>query len=200
MPRSKVEANGRPRVRHHRRVPSTSVGARAGTAHSSRCKAAPSALRSDGCERCDRALRRGGRCSGSLPLSEIVTRGGPTSGPQDHYVTALVDAIIDGAEEKLGTDTVVLDLREFVDSFDALVISAGRNDRQVRAIAEEIERRVHLAVGVKPTRLEGWDTAEWIALDYGDVIVHVFDLETRDYYDLEHLWSAAPVFRPTPRR
>jgi ribosome-associated protein len=91
---------------------------------------------------------------------------------------------------------VVLDLREFVDSFDALVITSGRNDRQVRAIAEEVERLVDVALGVKPLHVEGWASAEWIALDYGDVIVHVFDEETRDYYDLEHLWSAAPAYRP----
>jgi ribosome-associated protein len=100
-----------------------------------------------------------------------------------------------GAESKLGDDTVVLDLRGFVDSFDALVLASGRSDRQVRAIAEEIERLVEQSLGVKPTRVEGWDAAEWIALDYGDVIVHVFDEAARDYYDLEHLWNAAPAFR-----
>ena len=125
---------------------------------------------------------------------------GPQRGPYDKFVSGLIDAVIDGAEEKLSDDTVVLDLREFVDSFDALVIAAGRNDRQVRAIAQEIERRVHLVMGIKPTRLEGWASAEWIALDYGDVIVHVFDLETRGYYDLEHLWSAAPASRPAHQR
>jgi ribosome-associated protein len=129
-----------------------------------------------------------------------VTSGGTVRGPQDRYVSALVDAALDGADEKLSVDTVVLDLREFVDSFDALVIAAGRNDRQVRSIAEEIERRVYVATRVKPTRVEGWTSAQWIALDYGDVIVHVFDLETRDYYDLEHLWSAAPTFRPAHQR
>ena len=96
----------------------------------------------------------------------------------------------------MGLDTVVLDLREFVDSFDALVIVAGRTDRQVRAIAEEIERRCALRPGTSPVHVEGWDGAQWIALDYGDVIVHVFDEITREYYDLEHLWSAAPAFRP----
>jgi ribosome-associated protein len=125
-----------------------------------------------------------------------VTSGGSVHGPQDLFVSSVIDAVIEGADEKLSVDTVVLDLREFVDSFDALVIAAGRNDRQVRSITEEIERRVHLAIGIKPARVEGWSTAQWIALDYGDVIVHVFDLETRDYYDLEHLWSAAPAFRP----
>jgi ribosome-associated protein len=129
-----------------------------------------------------------------------VTSGGSVCGPQDRFVSALVDAAIEGAGEKLSVDTVVLDLREFVDSFDALVIAAGRNDRQVRSIAEEVERRVLLALGLKPTRVEGWTSAQWIALDYGDVIVHIFDEETRDYYDLEHLWSAAPAFRPVSQR
>jgi ribosome-associated protein len=115
-------------------------------------------------------------------------------------VVALVDAAIEGADEKLSVDTVVLDLRDFVDSFDALVIAAGRNDRQVRALAEEIERRIHRALDLKPIRVEGWGSAQWIALDYGDVIVHVFDEETREYYDLEHLWSAAPAFRPAHQR
>jgi len=129
-----------------------------------------------------------------------VTSGGSVRGPQAQFVSTLVDAAVEGAEEKLGVDTVVLDLREFVDSFDALIVTAGRNDRQVRAIAEEVERLVDLALGLKPTRVEGWTSAQWIALDYGDVIVHVFDLETRDYYDLEHLWSAAPAFRPAHQR
>jgi len=129
-----------------------------------------------------------------------VTSGGSVRGPQAQFVSTLIDAAVEGAEEKLGVDTVVLDLREFVDSFDALIVTAGRNDRQVRAIAEEVERLVDLALGLKPTRVEGWTSAQWIALDYGDVIVHVFDLETRDYYDLEHLWSAAPAFRPAHQR
>lgn len=110
-------------------------------------------------------------------------------------VAALIDAALQGADDKLGHDTVVLDLREFVDSFDALILSSGRNDRQVRSIAEEVERLVDIAIGIKPLRVEGWAAGEWIALDYGDVIVHVFDEATRDYYDLEHLWSAAPAYR-----
>lgn len=79
---------------------------------------------------------------------------------------------------------------------DALFVTSGRNDRQVRALADEIERQVELALDVKPTRIEGLTTGEWVALDYGDVIVHVFLEAAREYYDLEHLWSAAPTFRP----
>ena len=111
------------------------------------------------------------------------------------FVTSVVEAALAGADEKLGLDSVVLDLRELVDSFDVLVVASGRNDRQVRAIAEEIERLVDGVAGVKPLRVEGWASGEWIALDYGDVIVHVFDETSRDYYDLEHLWNAAPAYR-----
>jgi ribosome-associated protein len=108
----------------------------------------------------------------------------------------LINAAVMAAEDKLARDTVVLDLRELVDSFDVLVVASGRNDRQVRAIAEEVERLVEIALDVRPLHVEGWTSAEWIALDYGDVIVHVFDEAAREYYDLEHLWSAAPAFRP----
>jgi ribosome-associated protein len=126
----------------------------------------------------------------------LVTSGETARGPHSLFVAALINAAVMAAEDKLARDTVVLDLRELVDSFDALVVASGRNDRQVRAIAEEVERLVEIAVKMKPIHVEGVAGAEWIALDYGDVIVHVFDEAAREYYDLEHLWSAAPAFRP----
>ena len=129
-----------------------------------------------------------------------MNAGEVTRGPHSSFVAALTNAAMVAAEDKLAEDTIVLDLRELVDSFDALVVASGRNDRQVRAIAEEVERLVELALGVKPIRVEGWTAAEWIALDYGDVIVHVFHEAAREYYDLEHLWSAAPAFRHEPIR
>jgi ribosome-associated protein len=116
-------------------------------------------------------------------------------GPHSGYVAALINAAVVAAEDKLARDTVVLDLRALVDSFDVLIVTSGRNDRQVRAIAEEVERLVEIALDMKPIHVEGWTSAEWIALDYGDVIVHVFDEAAREYYDLEHLWSAAPATR-----
>ena len=125
----------------------------------------------------------------------MVTSGEASRGPHSDFVAALVNAAVMAAEDKLGRDTVMLDLRGLVDSFDALIIASGRNDRQVRAIAEEVERLVEIALEVKPLRVEGWTSAEWIALDYGDVIVHVFDEAAREYYDLEHLWNAAPASR-----
>ena len=129
-----------------------------------------------------------------------MNAGEEARGPHTSFVAALTNAAMIAAEDKLAEDTVVLDLRGLVDSFDALVVASGRNDRQVRAIAEEVERLVELALGVRPIRVEGWTAAEWIALDYGDVIVHVFHEAAREYYDLEHLWSAAPAFRHEPIR
>ncbi|MGH3731864.1 MAG: ribosome silencing factor [Acidimicrobiales bacterium] len=129
-----------------------------------------------------------------------MTSGELSRATYSPYVTTLLIATVGATEEKLGDDTVILDVRELVDAFDALVVTSGRNDRQVRAIAEEIERLIEIALGVKPIRVEGFDTAEWVALDYGDVIVHVFDEGTREFYDLEHLWNAAPALRPQTAR
>jgi ribosome-associated protein len=74
---------------------------------------------------------------------------------------------------------------------DLFVITAGRTDRQVRTITEEVERVAKLRCGRGPIRIEGLSDARWVLMDFGDVVVHVFDEETRAYYDLEHLWSAA---------
>jgi ribosome-associated protein len=126
--------------------------------------------------------------------------GGDVRSPQSFLVTAVLDAAILGADEKLGGDTVVLDLRGLQETFDAIVVTSGRNDRQVRAIADEIEHQVERSLDVKPSRVEGLTTGEWVAIDYGDVIIHVFLDAAREYYDLEHLWSAAPAFRPQLQR
>jgi ribosome-associated protein len=72
------------------------------------------------------------------------------------------------------------------------VISSGSNDRQVRAIAEEVERQVKDRGGPSPRAIEGLNDARWVLMDYGDFIVHVFNEEARTFYDLERLWSDAP--------
>jgi ribosome-associated protein len=75
---------------------------------------------------------------------------------------------------------------------DSFVITSAPNDRLVRTIAEEVERRVKEAGGPAPLRVEGLREAEWVLLDYGDFVVHVFLEETRRFYDLERLWADAP--------
>ncbi|MEA2843724.1 MAG: ribosome-associated protein [Actinomycetota bacterium] len=96
------------------------------------------------------------------------------------------------ASSKGGEDTMVLEVGSILAITDAFVITSGRNHRQVDAIAEEIEAQLGRDAGIKPLRTEGRDQDEWVLLDYGDFVVHVFLDETRRYFDLERLWSDAP--------
>jgi ribosome-associated protein len=96
------------------------------------------------------------------------------------------------ADSKSGEDTVILAVGEMLGITDAFVITSGRNTRQVRTIADEVERQVKEAGGSAPLRVEGLDDARWILMDYGDYLVHVFLDEAREFYDLEHLWATAP--------
>ncbi len=98
----------------------------------------------------------------------------------------------ESADAKLGHQTVVLAMTELFGVVDAFVITSASNTRHVRTLVEEIERQVKAAHGETPTRLEGLADASWVLMDYADFIVHVFLQETREYYDLEHLWSGAP--------
>ena len=96
------------------------------------------------------------------------------------------------ADAKLGYDTVVLAMEELFGVVDAFVITSAPNTRHVRTLVDEIEKGVKEAHGVAPLRTEGLADATWVLMDYGDFIAHVFLQETREYYDLEHLWSGAP--------
>lgn len=87
---------------------------------------------------------------------------------------------------------VVLDVGDIIAITDAFVIASGTNARQVRTICDEVELALHVEAGVKPRSVEGLADASWVLLDYGDLVVHVFLQETRDFYDLERLWSDAP--------
>ncbi len=99
------------------------------------------------------------------------------------------------ADEKLGKDTVLLDVGALLGITDIFVITSGSNYRQVRAIVEEIQEQMHLLDGPKPQTIEGKEFQEggiWVLMDYGGFVVHVFDDETRALYDLERLWNDCP--------
>jgi ribosome-associated protein len=96
------------------------------------------------------------------------------------------------ASAKGGEDTVIIEVGAVLAITDAFVITSGRNNRQVKTIAEEVEARLKAEGGIAPLRVEGLGDSQWILLDYGDLVVHVFLDETRRYYDLERLWSDAP--------
>ena len=96
------------------------------------------------------------------------------------------------ASAKGGEDTVIIEVGLVLAITDAFVITSGRNSRQVKTIAEEVEARLKADGDIKPLRVEGLSDSHWILLDYGDLVIHVFLDETREYYDLERLWSDAP--------
>jgi ribosome-associated protein len=95
------------------------------------------------------------------------------------------------ASAKQARDVLVLDVRELIVITDYFVIATGTSDRQVRTIAEEIERAVRDR-GMKPVRREGEREGRWVLLDFVDFVAHVFLDEERDYYGLERLWADAP--------
>ena len=97
------------------------------------------------------------------------------------------------ADDRQGRDTVVIDVGEVLEITGWFVITSARNTRLVRTIAEQIEARIVEAGGPKPLRVEGIDTAEWVLIDYGDFVVHVFGEESRAYYELERLYRDMPV-------
>jgi ribosome-associated protein len=97
------------------------------------------------------------------------------------------------AADKKGTEIVVLDVGEIISITEMFVLVSATNPRQVKTIAEEVEVALKASGSAGPRSIEGLDDATWVLMDFGDVIVHVFQAETRDYYDLDRLWADAPA-------
>jgi ribosome-associated protein len=96
------------------------------------------------------------------------------------------------AADKKAEDTIVLDVGDIIAITEVFVITSGANTRQVRTICDEVEAALKRDDGVAPRSVEGLDSGSWVLLDYGDLVVHVFLDETREYYALERLWTDAP--------
>jgi ribosome-associated protein len=107
--------------------------------------------------------------------------------PQRSQELALAAAQI--AHDNRGQDIVVLDLRELTSEFDFFVIVTGTSRRQMHAVSEEIDRIFAEQYGEKRLGLEGYTTGSWILQDYGDIVIHLFDRDARDYYAMEDLWA-----------
>ena len=95
------------------------------------------------------------------------------------------------AADNKGADVTVLDLRGLTPLFDFFVLATGASRRQVHTIVEEVDAAMR-SVGDTRAGIEGYDSSKWVVQDYGDVVVHVFDPDTRTYYGLEELWADAP--------
>lgn len=107
----------------------------------------------------------------------------------------LVQAVVEAAGEKKAEDIVILDIGKVSIITDFFVIASGRSTTQVKAIAENIEKRLGV-LGVPWYGREGYQEGRWILLDYGDVVVHVFLRAEREFYNLERVWQDAGVVDP----
>ena len=134
----------------------------------------------------------------ALSLSLLNRRIRAISATSEAIEAALAAAA--AIDDKKGLDVVLLDVSELLVVTDVFVIASGTSTRHVRTLADDAEGKLKQDLNRQPLRREGREYSRWVLLDYGDMVVHVFDQETRDYYQLERLWADAPViaFEPTP--
>lgn len=112
------------------------------------------------------------------------------------FMEKLIETIVAGIQDKKGKDIVSLDLTGFDGAICShFVVCNADSTAQVAAIADGIEEKVYEELHESPWRVEGKQTGLWVALDYVDVIVHIFQSDLRDYYRLEELWADAPMIR-----
>ena len=110
--------------------------------------------------------------------------------------TTIIDAVriaAAAADRVKANDIVAFDVTDLLAFTEGMMIASASNERQVLAIAEEVEKDLHLKVRLSPRSREGLTEGQWILLDYGDFVIHIMNQESRDYYGLERLWRDQPT-------
>ena len=115
-----------------------------------------------------------------------------TASPTIEDINELVAQAAIAADSAMGTETEAFYVAEHLAITDWFVVTTGRNPRAVRALVEKVEEALTIKYSVKPITIEGKEAGEWILMDYGDFVVHVFGSEARNYYDLGRLWQDVP--------
>ena len=105
---------------------------------------------------------------------------------------SLQELVISALEDVKAKDIVTLDVSELSDVMDTMIVASGTSNRQVKALADNVTRDAK-AAGFQPLGVEGGDSAEWVLVDLGDIVVHIMLPATRMFYDLEKLWSMRPA-------
>ena len=126
-------------------------------------------------------------CSAPTSRSSELAEQTPIDETRQWAVTAAR-----AADDKQAQDVVVLDVAEVLALCGWFVIASGANERQVKAICDEVELQIRVSGGPKPKRIEGLQDRQWVLMDFGDLVVHVFQQEQREFYDLERLWADVP--------
>jgi ribosome-associated protein len=117
--------------------------------------------------------------------------GGRGSLPSDGKSLQLALTAARVAQENRGQEIVILDLRELTCIFDYFVIATGTSKRQLHAIADEIDQKLTGELGDRRLGIEGYQGSGWILLDYGNIVIHLFEEDSRDFYGIEKLWGEA---------
>ena len=107
----------------------------------------------------------------------------------------LISSIVEGIQEKKGKKIVVVDMSKLESPCQYFVIAEGDSNTHVMTIASTTKDFVRQRAGVKPFATDGLEGCQWVAMDYGDIIVHIFQPEFREFYDIEHLWEDADITR-----
>lgn len=121
--------------------------------------------------------------------TSILARDAGASHAEKSLARAMLAARI--AADNRGRDVAVLDLRDMAVEFDYFVIASGASRRQLHAISDEIDHAFLDSLGDRPLGIEGYQESRWILLDYGDIVIHLFEPEARSFYALEDLWCGA---------
>ena len=121
----------------------------------------------------------------------IIAEATPSLETRQERSLQLALAAARSADDNRGQDIAVLDMRGMTTEFDYFVLVTGNSRRQLHAISEEIDRVLERDLGDQRLGIEGYNESRWILLDYGSVVIHLFDAETRAYYALEDLWAHA---------
>jgi len=128
--------------------------------------------------------------------TSILERVNNISAHRDSIEAAQVAAA--AVLDKKGLDVAMLDMSELMPVTDMFLVATGTSSRHVKTLAGEIEIQLKERLDYRPVRREGLDAARWVLLDYGDIVIHIFDEETRAYYNLERLWADAPIIEVEP--
>lgn len=107
----------------------------------------------------------------------------------DNNNTKQLEVIVKALDSKRGEDIKAVGIRDLTIIADCFVIAAGSSTTQVKALADAVEFELKQKCGISPARVEGYSSANWIILDYSDIVVHIFYNQTRQFYNLEKLWA-----------
>ncbi len=118
-----------------------------------------------------------------------IARIAPAENPAGKALAKKIAALV---VDKKAKDVVVLDVRGIASYADYVVLASGESDRQVAAMADHVQQKLKEEESQRPVGSEGMETGQWVLLDYGDVVAHLFYDEVRAHYDLEGLWADAP--------